>query len=186
MEKILIIPRPLNPASTAENLIQSSAMLRIVPYSFLFISAAMILLPLSARADTPLSIFRQSCHELAGAQPGPGSQTAKLVIRSWVMGLKTAAAFNKDGGVESSPVSNVFGNAEDPVWCAVSLRRFMEENLDFFPDTMTGEEVLPLWWISVHPDAQLRQKEALNNRLMAMREKKRQAVPVRRFPAKEG
>lgn len=146
----------------------------------------MILLPLSACADTPLTLFRQSCQELAGTQPGPGSQTAKPVIRSWVKGLKTAVAFNKDGGVENSPVSKVFDNAGDPVWCAASLRKFMKKNADFFPDTMTGEGVLPLWWISIHPDAELRQKEALNNRLMTMREKKRQAVPVRRFPAKEG
>ncbi|RYD30452.1 MAG: hypothetical protein EOP86_19920 [Verrucomicrobiaceae bacterium] len=161
-------------------------MSRILLLPLLFVPAAMILLPLSSRADTPLALFRQSCHELAGAQPGPGSQTAKLVIRSWVKGLKTAAALNKDGGVESAPVSKVFDNAEDPVWCATSLRKFMEENADFFPDTMTGEEILPLWWISVHPDAGRRQKEALNNRLMAMREKKLRAVPVRRFPAKEG
>lgn len=162
-------------------------MSRLPLLSFLLIlPAALTLTPLSSRADTPLSIFRQSCGELAGSQPGPGSQTAKLVIRSWVKGLKTAAAFNKDGGVESSPLSKVFENAENPVWCAASLQKFMEDHSELFPDTMTGEEILPLWWVSVHPDAELRQKEAVNSRLMALRQQKQQGVPVRRFPAREG
>lgn len=155
--------------------------------SLIFIPAAAALLaPLASRADTPLNSFRQDCHELSSGKQNNDSQTAKLIIRSWIKGLDSAALFNGQCGLPSSPLNSSFEQAADPVWCAGSLEKFIQENAAEFPDNATAEQILPLWWLSIHPRAEARHREILKACLRTMRESKDQSVPVRRYPVKRG
>lgn len=142
--------------------------------------------PFSARADTPLNSFRQDCHELSGGRQNNDSQTAKLIIRSWIKGLDSAALFNGQSGLPSSPLNITFDQSWDPVWCAGSLEKFIQENAADFPDNATAEQVIPLWWMSVHPRAESKHREILRVCLQSLRDRKDQSVPTRRFPVKRG
>lgn len=149
-------------------------------------AAVLLFLSTPGHADTPLNAFRQDCHELAERRQNNDAQTAKLIIRSWIKGLDSAAAFNGQCGLSSSPLNFTFEQAGDLGWCAAGLEKFLTENAAAFPDNATAEQILPLWWISIHPRAEKRDKEILRARLQALRELKDQSVPVRRFPAKRG
>jgi hypothetical protein len=151
----------------------------------LFTAAALLtsfMLQPILKADTSLKEFRRDCQELSCGRQNPDSQAAKLIIRSWIKGVDSAAVFNGQSGLANSPLNTLFPEAADPAWCARSLEKFLHENAAAFPDNATAEQVLPLWWISVHPGAEAKYKDFLRISLRAMKETKHQQIPSRRFP----
>ncbi|MES2709539.1 MAG: hypothetical protein V4726_23280 [Verrucomicrobiota bacterium] len=153
-------------------------MIRTSPARFCFlIPAVASILTLSSFANTPLNAFQQDCHELSGGKQGENSAAAKLIIRSWLKGMRTAAGFNEKSGIANDPLNSTFAEAGDLAWCAGSLEKFILANRHSFPDTFTAEDMLPLWWISVHPKAEPRHREILRARLLDLKEKKIQSVP---------
>lgn len=140
--------------------------------------------PGSGQAAGGVSVysFSQDCRDLSGKKDGENATAAKLIIKSWVQGVNAQAALNADSGGKNGALVTMFSNAEDLAWCAASIEKFLLENKDSFPDDLTATEVLPLWWMSVHPNAEAQHKEILRSRLQALKERKLRGTPVRRFP----
>lgn len=136
-----------------------------------------------AVAGTSLYSFNQDCQALSSQQSGQNAEAAKLIIQSWLREVSAQTVSNPGHGVASDPLKTVFKDAENPAWCAASIGKFVKENQGSLPDRMTAADILPLWWMSVHPDAQPQHRELLQNRLKELKQSRIQERPVRRFPA---
>lgn len=138
----------------------------------------------SARSAGGMSIstFRQDCQALSSRSEGQNANTAQLIIHSWLEGLKARTAFSSTS-TESKcgSLSDVFPCAQDPAWCAASIGKFLADNHDSLPDDLSATDMLPLWWMSVHPDAEPKHRQILQSRLTALKERKAMATPMRRF-----
>lgn len=135
----------------------------------------------TASAGMSLYSFNQYCGELSSQRSGEHAESAKLIIQSWLREVSAQTVANPGPGAKADPLKTVFKQAEDPAWCAASIGKFVKENQAFLPDRMTATDILPLWWMSVHPDAQPQHREMLQSRLKELKQTRVQERPARRF-----
>ncbi|MES2705553.1 MAG: hypothetical protein V4726_03010 [Verrucomicrobiota bacterium] len=171
--------RHASPASLVVEFSRSS--LRTPRLLLLLVVAGLAMGRNHAEAGVSLHTFGKECHELSERREGDNARMARLIIKSWVQGLEGHVALNVSSGGSNGALSTVFTNAEDPAWCAASIEKFLMENRASLPDDLPAVQVLPLWWMSVHPGAEPKHKELLQTRLLALKAKKAQSIPVRRF-----
>ncbi|MDB6135072.1 MAG: hypothetical protein JWM59_3315 [Verrucomicrobiales bacterium] len=149
---------------------------------FIFLLAITIADSARSGGGVSISTFGQDCQALSTRSEGQNATTAKLIIRSWLEGVKAIAAFSSTPSESKcGSLCTVFPCAQDPAWCAASIGKFLTDNRDSLPDDLSATDMLPLWWISVHPDAESEHKEILRSRLMALKNRKAMATPKRRL-----
>ncbi|RYD35938.1 MAG: hypothetical protein EOP86_07270 [Verrucomicrobiaceae bacterium] len=149
---------------------------------FIFLLAITVADSARSAGGVSISTFGQDCQALSTRSEGQNATTAKLIIRSWLEGLKAKAAFSSTPcESKCGSLSTVFPCAQDPAWCAASIEKFLADNRDSLPDDLSATDMLPLWWMSVHPDAESQHKQILQSRLMTLKDRKARATPMRRL-----
>lgn len=145
------------------------------------LSAVTILSITALKAGIPIEVFAQNCHKLGTGSSEVGTAETRVAIKAWMADLVGNLANIPGGNGTDTPLAAIFPAAQDVVWCATSIEKFVQAHRNSFPDTLSAKQVLPLWWISVHPAARLQEKDWLNQRLKDLDRQKLSAVPRRRY-----
>lgn len=147
---------------TPSNALQTS----LLSQDYIYLAFAVV----TSHAAIPVETLRQGCRAMLSGGHGAAAVGAMFSIRTWIKAVPEAAS--KEAQAKSDPAKALFREAENPLWCAASIEKFIVAHQDSLPEGLSDTELLPIWWASVHPAADETRKEWAKKRLKELGEQR--------------
>lgn len=129
-----------------------------------------LVLATTSHAGITVETLQKGCRGLLSGGRSAATAEATCSISAWI---KTVPDSGSGGtATKDDPTKTLFKEAENPVWCAAGIEKFILANREAIPVGTLDTELLPLWWISIHPAANAEQKAWVQARLRELKGQK--------------